>query len=143
MKKAKEGDGKVRNKKKIISIITFVVGIILLIVGVVFLVLGIIKGSSVADGDYLVEKKSWVLSDSDKVQWEFTEIGKGTLTTNGHENDYDFIWALEDGKLKVETSWLYEVNNEYEYDIDQNAGTLTLTTDGETYTFKASGDSKE
>ena len=143
MEKAKESGKKGRDKKKIISIITFVVGIILLIAGVVFLVLGIMKGSNVADGDYLVEKKSWVLADSDKVQWDFTEIGKGKLTTNNHENDYDFIWALEDGKLKIETSWLYEVNNEYEYEIDQNSDTLTLKADGETYTFKSSEGSQD
>ena len=58
--------------------------------------------------------------------WQFTEIGKGKLTTNGHTNDYDFIWAIEDDKLKIETSWLYDLENEYEYSLNQGDGTLTL-----------------
>ena len=33
--------------------------------------------------------------DEPSVIWNFTEIGKGTLTTNNHENDYDFIWAID------------------------------------------------
>ena len=66
----------------------------------------------------------------DAVIWKFTEIGKGTLTTNAHLNDYDFIWAIDGDKLKVETKWLYGIVNEYEYRLDQNNGTLTLK-DGE------------
>ena len=69
------------------------------------------------------------------VIWKFTEIGKGTLTTNNHQNDYEFIWALEDGKLKIETKWLYELDNEYDYKLDQKAGTLTLTDDDESFQF--------
>ena len=64
------------------------------------------------------------------VIWKFTEVGKGTLTTNGHVNDYDFIWALEDGKLKIETKWLYELENEYDYELDRDKGLLVLK-DGE------------
>ena len=60
------------------------------------------------------------------VIWRFTEAGKGTLTTNGHANDYDFIWAIEDGKLKIETKWLYELENEYEYELDKDTGSLIL-----------------
>lgn len=71
------------------------------------------------------------------VVWKFTEIGKGTLTTNAHVNDYDFIWALEDGKLKIETKWLYDLNNEYDYSLDQRAGVLTLTDGDETFRFVA------
>ena len=69
------------------------------------------------------------------VIWNFTEIGKGTLTTNNHLNDYEFIWALEDGKLQVQTDWLYTLNNTYEYLLDQNSGTLTLTSGSETIKF--------
>ncbi len=60
------------------------------------------------------------------VIWKFTEIGKGTLTTNGHINDYDFIWAIRDGKLAIETRWLYDLNNAYEYELNQKEGVLTL-----------------
>ncbi len=60
------------------------------------------------------------------VIWKFTEVGKGTLTTNGHINDYDFIWAIEDGKLKIETKWLYDLENEFDYEIRRGEGALVL-----------------
>lgn len=124
-------------KKKIISISVLIIGLIVLVVGVVCLVLNLIKMNQAADGDYLVTAGNWVLSSEDGVIWDFTEIGKGTLTTNNHLNDYDFIWALEDGKLKIETDWLYDLENEYEYTLDQNAKTLTLTSGEDVYRFIA------
>jgi len=137
---AKETQAKTKNplqKKKIISISVLVVGLVMLVVGVVFLVLGLVKGAGVADGEYLVAADNWTLENGPGVIWDFTEIGKGTLTTNNHENDYDFIWAIEDGKLKIETDWLYNLENEYEYELDQSAGVLTLTSDEGTYKFLA------
>ena len=133
-----------KSKKTLISIIIFVIGMIALIVGVIFLVFDLTKGPKIQDGEYLVSAKEWVLNGhtncvdenetseetncigESEVSWKFTEIGKGTLTTNSHLNDYDFIWAIEDGKLLIETKWLYDLNNEYDYKIDQNAKTLTL-----------------
>lgn len=146
---------KLKDKKRIISIIALAVGIITLIVGVVFLIVRFNSAPALDDAEYLVEKRSWRLEggdceelkcgdatkcldaagepmqscNGDGVIWTFTEIGKGTLTTNNHQNDYDFIWAIEDNKLKIETSWLYKMNNEYDYKLDQNAGTLTLDGD--------------
>ena len=114
-----------------------VVGVITLVVGVVFLVINLMKASQAADGDYLVAADSWVLEDGEGVIWDFAEIGKGTLTTNNHQNDYDFIWALEDKKLKIETNWLYDLENEYEYELDQSSGVLTLRADDKTYKFLA------
>ena len=124
-------------KKKVISFSILIIGLIVLVVGVVMLVLNVMKSAQAADGDYLVTAGDWVLEGEDGVIWDFTEVGKGTLTTNNHTNDYDFIWAREDGKLKVETDWLYDLENEYEYSLDQGSKTLTLTADGETYKFKA------
>lgn len=124
-------------KKVVIAITTFVVGIITLIVGVVLLVLGLNKGAAIEDGEYLVAQENWQLEDSDQVVWDFTEIGKGTLTNNGHEKDYDFKWAIEDGKLKIETDWLYALENEYDYTLDQTNGTLTLKSDDAEYIFIA------
>lgn len=123
------------NKKRVISITVFVIGMLTLVVGVVFLILGLVRGATMQDGEYLVSVNEWVMDDPDcveddcdgRVVWKFTEVGKGTLTTNKHEDDYDFIWALENGKLLIETDWLYKLNNEYEYELDQGAGTLTLT----------------
>ena len=125
-------------KKKIISFSVLAVGLIVLVVGVVFLVLNIIKMNQAADGDFLVTAGNWVMEDSDsKVVWDFTEIGKGSLTTNGHINDYNFIWSLKDGKLQIETDWLYDLENEYEYTLNQGAKTLTLKADGSEFKFVA------
>ena len=124
-------------KKKIFSISALAIGLITLVVGVVILVLTLNKGPEIQDGEYLVAQESWKLADSDKVVWDFTEIGKGILTTNGHENDYDFKWAIEDGKLKIETDWLYTLNNDYDYTLNQSAGELVLTADGKEYRFVA------
>ena len=125
-------------KKKIISFSVLAVGLIALVVGVVFLVLNIIKMNQAADGDFLVTAGNWVMEGSDsKVVWDFTEIGKGSLTTNGHINDYNFIWSLKDGKLQIETDWLYDLENEYEYTLNQGAKTLTLKADGAEYKFVA------
>lgn len=124
-------------KKKIISISVLVIGIITLICGVVFLVLNLIKASSAQDGDFLVSVGSWTLEDEPGVVWDFKEIGKGSLTTNNHQNDYDFKWAIEDGKLKIETDWLYDIEDEYEYKLDQGAKTLTLQGENKSVKFKA------
>lgn len=134
VKKDKKKTDKVRDprkKKKILSIGVFVLGMIMLVVGIVFLVLNVLKGNAVADGEYLVAAEKWVLTDCgdedcDKVIWDFTEIGKGSLTTDGGEHNYDFKWAIKDGKLDIQTDWLYELNNEYEYSLDQSNGVLTL-----------------
>lgn len=143
---------KKKDKNKIIAITVLIVGVITLIVGVVFLVLHLVSAPALGDAEYLVEMGSWQLQggeceemkcaddtkclsasgeamqscNNDGVIWTFTEIGKGTLTTNNHQNDYDFIWAIEGDKLKIETSWLYTMNNEYTYKLDQGANTLTL-----------------
>ena len=134
VKKDKKKTDKVRDprkKKKNLSIGVFVLGMIMLVVGIVFLVLNVLKGNAVADGEYLVAAENWVLTDCgdedcDKVIWDFTEIGKGSLTTDGGEHNYDFKWAIKDGKLDIQTDWLYELNNEYEYSLDQSNGVLTL-----------------
>lgn len=124
-------------KKKIISISVLVIGLIVLVVGVVFLALNLVNASKSDDGEFLTKVEDWSLEGEEGVIWDFTEIGKGTLTTNNHKNDYSFIWALEDGKLLIETDWLYNLENEYEYSLDQGSGVLTLTADDKIYKFVA------
>ncbi len=128
---------KPKDKKKIISVVVFIIGMVTLAVGVVFLLLKLIGQNAVQDGDYLVSAKNWVLEDDEKVIWDFEEIGKGTLTTNNHLNDYTFIWALEDGKLKIETDWLYTLDDEYDYTINQSEGKLILNDGEKEVVFKA------
>lgn len=112
--------------KKHIPLIIFIIGIITLISSVVFLVVKLNIEPAPHDGDFLVSVGEWAEEDTPGVIWNFTEIGKGTLTTNNHLNDYDFKWMIEDGKLKVETDWLYTLDNEYEYTLDQRNNTLII-----------------
>ena len=122
------------NKKRI-SLIVLIIGLLTLIAGVVFLIVRLTAGPSVADGEYLVSVGEWTEQGEPSIVWNFTGIGKGTLTTNNHTNDYDFVWALEDGKLKINTEWLYTLNNEFDYVLDQGSNILTLTSGDETFTF--------
>ena len=129
-------------KKKIISITVLAVGLIALVAGAVFLIMKLTAAPGVADGEYLVSAGEWVMDSGDctgedcgRVVWKFTEIGKGTLTTNAHEHDYDFAWAIEDGKLIMQTKWLYEIDNQYDYVLNQEDGILTLTAGESKYRF--------
>lgn len=125
-------------KKKIACIVTFVVGVVMLIVGAVFLGLKLVEQPEIADGEYLVSAESWALENAEEqVVWDFTEMGKGVLTTDGHVHDYDFVWKLEDGELLIETDWLYELENKYDYKLDQSNGVLTLTDGDAEYVFVA------
>jgi len=112
--------------KKKISIAVFIIGLITLIAGGIFLIMDLNNGPKIQDGEYLVKVGRWQREDAPEVIWQFTEIGKGTLTTNNHLNDYNFIWALEGDKIKIETDWLYTLNNEYGYRINQSENILTL-----------------
>ena len=108
-----------------------------LIAGAVALILSFVIKPDMRDAEYLVEMSDWVEQDADSVIWKFTEIGKGALTVNNHTNDYDFIWAIEGDKLKIETKWLADINNEYTYKINQGEKKLTLTSDENEYVFLA------
>ena len=124
------------NKQKF-SLIVFILGIFTLIAGATALILSFVLKPNMRDAEYLVEIGQWTENDAEGVIWNFTEIGKGTLTTNNHTNDYDFIWAIDGDKLKIETKWLTELNDEFTYKIDQGAKTLTLTSGEDSFTFSA------
>ena len=144
-------------KKRIISIVVMVIGLVTLVVGAVFLILKLTSKPAVADGEYLVSAGNWVLEQGNncelmeddvsseetnceegaKVIWNFTEIGKGTLTTNSHLNDYSFAWALQEGRLLMQTDWLYKLDNEYEYTLNQGEGVLVLSDGDNEYRFVA------
>lgn len=113
--------------KKTLPIITFILGLIILVVGAGFLINKLMSGQRADDAERIISIGTFVKEGEEKVVWHFTEIGKGTLTTNGHINDYDFIWAIENGKLKIETAWLYDLNDEFDYKIDGDK----LVLDGE------------
>ncbi|MBR2855606.1 hypothetical protein IKE99_01540 [Candidatus Saccharibacteria bacterium] len=131
-------------KQKIISISILIAGMIALVVGVVFLVMKLNETPEISDGRYLVDAGEWMMEyecegeDCGRVIWKFTELGKGTLTTNKHENDYDFKWSLRDDKLDVRTNWLYELDNNYDYRLNRDEKSLTISADGKEYRFTAS-----
>lgn len=114
-----------KNDKKS-SIIVAAVGAVVFAIGLIVFLVNILAKPGLRDAEYLVEIGAWEREDAPSVVWNFTEIGKGTLTTNGHQNDYDFIWALDGDKIKIETDWLYTLNDEYTYTLDQGTGVLTL-----------------
>ena len=122
------------NKRRI-SLIVFIIGIITLIAGAIFLIVRIVTTPNIADSEYLVSIGKWKEEDASSVVWDFIELGKGTLTTNNHINDYDFRWAIEEGKIRIETDWLYTLNDEFEYSLDQNSKTLIIVKDGENIKF--------
>ncbi len=122
------------NKKRI-SLIVFITGLVVLIAGVAFLLFNIFKKPDTDDAEYLVEIGTWAEQDAEGVIWQFAEIGKGTLTTNNHVNDYDFLWAINDDTLKIETKWGYNLENEYIFSLDQSTNTLTLVQNDKTVIF--------
>lgn len=155
-------ESKKKGRQKLVAIVVFVIGLALLATGVTFLILKLTAEPKISDAEYLISVGKWRLEDgtncadktesdeptdeqaeaeqgeancSPSVVWNFTEAGKGTLTTNDHINDYDFIWTIEGETLKIETSWLYTLNDEFSYEIDRETNTLTLQKDEESFTF--------
>lgn len=122
--KAFDAEPVVEEKKGKIAI--FVVGLVVLIGGLAFLIYKLIAGPSKADAEFLISSGEWVEEGESSVIWDFTEVGKGKLTTDNHQTNYDFVWSLDGGKLKIETNWLYGVEDEFEYSLDQGSKTLTL-----------------
>ena len=100
-----------------------------------FLLINILATPKVLDAEYLVQTGEWQLEDEPTVIWQFTEVGKGVLTTNAHTNDYNFIWAIDGNKIKIETDWLYKLNNEYTYELNQSNNQLVLTNNDGTFIF--------
>ena len=144
LKKAAKPGGARKSPKLAIGLAVFIVGLVALAAGVVLLVLNLTKGPVVSDGETLLKAEGWIMCEDvedsysckeTEVIWEFTEVGKGTLTTNGHKNDYEFIWAVQDDRLLIETQWLYELENEYKYEISAETGCLILKNGAETYRF--------
>ncbi|MDO4612271.1 MAG: DUF5640 domain-containing protein [Candidatus Saccharibacteria bacterium] len=119
------------DKKKKISLVVFGVGVLSLIAGVVVMLVNFLSAPETRDADFLVEAGSFTREDAPSVVWNFRETGKGNLTTDGGTNNYEFIWAVEGDKLKIETDWLYDLNDEFKFKIDREAKTLTLSDEDE------------
>ncbi len=105
-------------KKKSSGFLALVLGAIVLVIGVALLIVNLNRGPKIHDAETLVATGQWQREDEPDVVWNFTEIGKGSLTTNAHTNDYDFIWSMKGDKLLVETDWLYKLNDEFQYKLE-------------------------
>ena len=161
-----------KSNKIILGIIAIVIGGGALIASVAFFIIDLISTPDLRDAEFLVQKGTWVMQSNtaskptdcvtteeggeptdcitttseapaENVIWKFTEIGKGTLTTNNHIDDHDFKWALDGNKLLIETEWLYTLYNEVTYSLDQKEETLILTDEnGHKATFKPAQEEK-
>ena len=96
------------------------------VAGLTFFLVNLFTEPGLRDAEYLVEIGTWTRKDQPSVIWQFTEVGKGTLTTNAHTNDYDFIWAISGDKLEVETEWLHNLEDEFSYVLSQDEPELIL-----------------
>lgn len=126
---------KQKSTKKTVSFVVLLCGIMVCVAGLVFLLVNLFTGPGLRDAEYLVEVGQWVREDEPSVIWQFTEIGKGSLTTNAHTNDYDFIWAIDGESFNVETYWLYTLNDSYNYSVSQTDKTFTLTSENKEIKF--------
>lgn len=115
---------KSHTKKWIIA--AFLVGLTALIVAIVFLVIRLTSQPKLEDAEFLISTGEWVREDAPNVIWDFTGVGDGMLTTDGHLNNYPFIWSMEEGKIKIETTWLYDLSDEFTYTLDQNNKILII-----------------
>ncbi len=128
------GDKKRSNKW---PLAVFIIGAAFLAAGLTMLIIKLVSAPAVADAEFLVSSGKWTREDESAVVWNFAEVGKGSLTTDAGNTNYDFIWAIKDGKLKIETTWLYDLNDEFDYTLDQGAKTLTIKNGETEIKFKA------
>ena len=115
-----------KSGKKKVGIIVFCLGMVTSVAGLTFFLVNLFTEPGLRDAEYLVEIGTWTRKDQPSVIWQFTEVGKGTLTTNAHTNDYDFIWAISGNKLEVETEWLHNLEDEFSYVLSQDEPELIL-----------------
>ncbi|MBR3180731.1 hypothetical protein IKF63_01480 [Candidatus Saccharibacteria bacterium] len=117
----------VKKKSKKPLIITIVIVVILLAGGLLGYFFFFKKAPKIvlSDSEYLIQTKSWEKVDAPTVIWVFDEGGKGELTTN-KSNYYNMTWLLEGKTLKIDTDWLYELNDSFDVTIDRDNSTFTV-----------------
>ena len=121
---------KLSKKARLVIIIGSIVGG-LAIIGVLLYFLVFRKVEPVvvlSDRDILVSH-AWEKKDTSTVIWTFRADGTGELTTN-KSNYYDTKWRLEqeDDKqiLKIDTAWLYELNDSFEFVLDRENDSFSV-----------------
>ncbi|MBR3204184.1 hypothetical protein IKF81_00680 [Candidatus Saccharibacteria bacterium] len=78
-----------------------------------------------SESEYLIETKSWEKVDAPSVIWTFNEQGKGEITTN-KSNYYEMEWELSDKTLKIDTNWLYELNDSFDFFLNREEKSFTV-----------------
>ena len=78
------------------------------------------------DVEFLTEVDAWEKTGAPTVIWSFKPDGTGELTTN-KENYYPLKWYLSNGKLEIDTSWLYELSDAFEISLDRTSETPSFT----------------
>lgn len=137
-----DGDNIRIRKPSKMPLVAMIIGLIVLVAGLVFLIIKLVTMPRMDDAEFLITAGEWVREDQSNVIWDFTEVGKGTLTTDEHLNNYDFTWSLEGGKLKIETSWLYDLNDEFNYSLNQGDKVLTIKNDDKNIEVKFKANEK-
>ena len=131
-----------KSKKPLFGVLTFSIGTLALATSTTYFIIKNNEKPAIRDAEYLVSVGEWIMQpnnaedDSSNVVWIFNEIGKGLLTTNNHIDDHEFKWSIEDGKLKIETDWLYSLYDEFDYELDQEEQKLEIKKDEQIKTFK-------
>ena len=126
IKQKKNKDKNPKSKKKIIIIILSIVLGLSLLGGALYYFVFRDTTPPLSDAEFLIKIGTWEESDASKVKWIFKENGQGTLTTNDMQNYYDFTWNLEEDVLKITTSWLYELNDEFSFSLNREENTFTV-----------------
>ena len=129
-KKSKTPDKVVAKKsKKPLIIAIIVIFSVALIGGGIFCYFKFLKKSPEIvknDVEFLTEIDGWEKVDAPTVIWSFKPDGTGELTTN-KENYYQTKWYLSNGKLEIDTSWLYELSDAFEITLDRESETPSFT----------------
>ncbi|MBR3319727.1 hypothetical protein IKG20_00230 [Candidatus Saccharibacteria bacterium] len=72
---------------------------------------------------------AWEKEGAETVIWTLNRDGTGEITTN-KSNYYDMKWTIEQGEetqtLKVDTAWLYELNDSFSFSLDREADSFTV-----------------
>jgi len=127
----KEKKHKKLGKKARMAIIIGSVVVGLAVVGALLYFLVFRKEEPVAvltDRDILVAH-AWEKQDAPTVIWTFHADGTGEITTN-KSNYYDMKWYFEqdgeDRTLKIDTAWLYELNDSFSFTLDRENSSFTV-----------------
>lgn len=80
------------------------------------------------DRDILISH-AWEKEGAPTVIWTFRADGTGELTTN-KSNYYDMKWSFEqEGEqqvLKIDTAWLYELNDSFVFSLDRENNSFSV-----------------